>query len=300
MVPRIELSVRSVGWTRGGPLSKTVRETSGGKLSGRKRVLLLVHGYNNDEGDARDAYEALLSDVGTLVDRAFDCVVEFQWPGDSYLRKLIGAAEYPLQINTARQAAGLLFGALRQAAVDSNGGLRLSIVAHSLGCRLILEAISQETLSVGTGPRFDLVLMMAAAVPVDLVRTGHLRYGLLKGQKRADEIAVLHSQADTVLQWAFPLGQRLAWRFGIERAWYREAVGRWGEPFRLDRGVTPVSTGYRHGGYWSGRTTAWVLAHRIGAAASHPTPAASLSTYSLEPGDPMPPHRLVHHRLGGM
>src|SRR5687768_2620208 len=106
--PRIEISVRSVGWMRGGPLASHVRRMGTGTLAGKTRVLLLVHGYNNDERTARNAYDSLLNNLGEVVQRAFDCVVDFQWPGDSYSGKAIGAAMYPRQIETARQAAKLL------------------------------------------------------------------------------------------------------------------------------------------------------------------------------------------------
>lgn len=297
---RVELSVRSPGWTRGGPLARRLRGTSARTLSGRTRALLLVHGYNNDETDARHAYDALLGGLPPSVLSAFDCVVEFQWPGDSYWRKAVGMAMYPQQIETARAAARLLAAELVRAAGSSGGRLRVSVVAHSLGCRLILEAIADSVFRPGSAPHLNLVLLMAAAVPVNLVRSGHLGTKLATGGTRPSEIAILHSSADMVLRWGFPVGQGIAWNLRIETAWHREAVGRWGEPFRAGAGVTPFPTGYGHSGYWSGRTTAWVLANRVGGAASAPLRAACLPAHASMPENAIPGHRLDGRRLGGM
>ena len=297
---RVELSVRSPGWTRGGPLARRLRAPSARTLSGRTRALLLVHGYNNDETDARDAYGVLLRGLPPSVLSAFDCVVEFQWPGDSYLRKAVGAAMYPQQIETARAAARLLAAELVRAAGASGGRLRVSVVAHSLGCRLILEAIADGVFRAGSAPRLDLVLLMAAAVPVNLVRSGHLGAKLATGGTRPSKIVILHSRADRVLRWAFPVGQGIAWNLRIETAWHREAVGRWGEPFRAGTDVTPFPTGYGHSDYWSGRTTAWMLANRIGGTASAPLRAERLPAHAPMPENAILGHGLHAHRLGGM
>lgn len=297
---RVELSVRSPGWTRGGPLARYLRATSPRTLSGRTRALLLVHGYNNDETDARDAYNVLLRALQPSVLNNFDCIVEFQWPGDSYFRKAVGAAMYPQQIKTARAAARLLAAELVRAALASGGRLRVSVVAHSLGCRLILEAIADGVFTPGSAPHLSLVLLMAAAVPVDLVRTGHLGTRVAAGRTRPSEIVILHSWADAVLRWAFPVGQGIAWNLRIETAWHREAVGRWGEPFRPGTGVTPFPTGYGHSDYWSGRTTAWMLTNRVGGTASAPLPAARLPSHGSMPENTIVDHRLRGRRLGGM
>lgn len=284
MVARTTLSVRSGGWTAGGPLAGRVRGLERLTGSGWRRVLLLVHGYNNSDYAAGESYGHFIHGVGSIALNKCDAVVEFQWPGDSYLGVMIGAGMYPQTIDTARRAAAMLWAALRQAAAASPGRMRVSVVAHSLGSRLILEALSRESRRPDPRLRIELVVLMAAAVPVTLVREGYLRDGTLAGEARADHLVVLHSTSDRILQVAFPVGQVTAWRLGIEAAAYRDAVGRHGEPFRRASRATSIPTGYGHGDYWSGKETFRAIRRRLGGTVGH----------SLEE------HQGQSHRLGSV
>jgi pimeloyl-ACP methyl ester carboxylesterase len=85
----------------------------------------------------------------------------------------------------------------------------VSLVAHSLGCRVAMNAAQQLAELQGTGvPALRRVCLMAAAVDNDcLGRTGSTYYR--DATLAAERLAVLASEEDRVLGLAYPLGDLL-------------------------------------------------------------------------------------------
>jgi len=257
----------------------------GGTPDGRKRIILLVHGYNNDKAQADESYASLLGNIAHDSSRLFDDVWKFYWPG--YVERLTGrlvddpvdvslgsnragsesvsllsAPTYALQVLKAREVGATLGRYLRDLRHTNTVPTEVIFVAHSLGCRVVLEAL-REILQ-GRDPEVERhrvpgVCLMAAAVPAFMVEDG----SRLSAAAMVPQSAyVLHSRADMVLRLSFPAGQGAASVLlsiaspgaTDHEGFYPEAIGRHGNPSTkwLRRG----DTGLGHSGYWAHPWTA--------------------------------------------
>jgi hypothetical protein len=133
------------------------------------------------------------------------------------------------------------------------GECELVIVAHSLGCRLVLEAL----IALRKSPawhRFRITLiLLAAAIPVQMV-AGHSEGGEVLGELVTT--GVCYSGSDRVLDWAFRLGETRLDSF------MPEAVGLHGAP-RIWKSLRGTDLG--HTQYWQSRVVATYVAERLGA-----------------------------------
>ena len=181
----------------------------------KRRLVLLIHGYNNTVSEAVDAYEqgfirlqqALANhapDGDIAPDRNF---VEVFWKGDDW--GVLSFAYYMEAIPNAVKTAAALANVLRALAIE-RGGLEVQIVAHSLGTRLALELIRH----VGIEPRVAItkLVFFAAAVPTFMLDDPRERHGLRHAYDRVVKggLLSLYSNSDGVLSVAFPAGQSLA------------------------------------------------------------------------------------------
>jgi hypothetical protein len=179
-----------------------------------------------------------LAGVTALVPRRPYEVFELHWPGDhpSGLR-VRNWMSFDARIGRADEAGNHLADVLRAAAARD-----VVIVAHSLGCRVVLRALQNLHAGPGGSPRMQVVLM-AAAVPVEDCATGQF-----EKQPASATCTVLHSLHDMVLSLAYPPGQALESRFA-------EAVGRRGLP--RDRwSARSHQTQLGHGDYWGSESAA--------------------------------------------
>lgn len=178
------------------------------------RVVLLIHGYNNDEPDAQIAYEGfdrLQRELGGIQEQqpvAGGRIVEVYWPGDANWG-VCSFLYYMGSIAKALESARLLAEALRTAA-DARGFLNVDMVAHSMGCRLALEVLKQ--LELVPNVRVGRMVFMAAAVATEMLEPEPDAHGLRRAYDHvlADGAVSLYSRDDMVLAIAFPLGQTLA------------------------------------------------------------------------------------------
>lgn len=222
------------------------------ELTVRRRLVLLIHGYNNDLQDSEDAYrgfEALQRVLAGLDDDtpvAGGRLVQVYWPGDADWGK-VSALFYPWSIKRAQQTAAALADTLARAARES-GHKQLDIVAHSMGCRLTLELLkqlrAQGDITVGR------VVLMAGAVPTFLLDPRRDRQKLRAAFDAvlSDAGLSLYSPDDKVLAYAFPLGQTVAPGEGF----FPTALGHalWADaasPVNLAQSENP---GAGHSDYW--------------------------------------------------
>jgi hypothetical protein len=266
-----ELSVRV--WTVGGAVADEVTPTPPDWLLGRRQVVLLVHGFNVSQEQARGSYDAVFRD-------ALPDVVYFFWPGDTHGGRLISSASYPFQIQTARDSARRLADFLRGAFGPEGTPMLLSVVGHSLGCRLVLEALRLVVEEELDWPQVRLVCLMAAAVPTDLVEEGA---ALRAAADLPTDLVVYYSFADDVLHFAFPAGQEAAYRLGTEAGDYHHAVGRFGRPQELGQYRYRVALG--HSDYWPSEEVADNVARLLGMAVPRVLPERPL----LSETGPEPP-----------
>lgn len=286
-----ELSVR----TRlvGGPVAREVAEGPPPFVQGRSRLVVLVHGYNNALADARASYVTFsgrlrqtYADGGPQVP---DLLAKFYWPGDADLGP-VSFLSYPFEIDDAENSAKKLAGFLRGLRGPEGAPVELDIVAHSLGCRVLLETIREllptlERLAV----HFGVVCLMAAAVQVDMVEPDARLGAAVDAPRR---LLVLHSTGDRVLHYAFPLGQTAA-----GEGFFPVALGRFAPPPWVP-GEHEAIDELDHGQYWGAEASAYHVARRLGlgvVSASpparslprHETPTRELPSRDL-PGDQAP------------
>ena len=212
----------------GGDVADRVTEDPPGWMGGTSHLVLLIHGYNNNVDEARAAFSGLTS---VLPDR-FPKVGWFYWPGDADLGwfDFLDFISYPTEIEDAKTSAKRLEDTLVRVASE-NPGIEVTLVGHSLGCRLIAECIHGLAAKPDQAPRIKALILMAAALPVELVGAGS---PLGQSMRRiVPEGYIFYSERDRVLQVAFPAGQTLAAGMGYETEVYLEAVGRHGNPQNL-------------------------------------------------------------------
>lgn len=228
-----------------------IRASAGEKT--RRECLVLVHGFNNSDSEAGEAYLGFRSRQNEIFSPSDPAVFEHRfgdtfWPGDadwwSFLDK-VDFLVYPSAVHTSVHTASELASSLwRMPNLE-----QADFIGHSLGCRVVLETLL--LLRGRALPRVRRVVLMAAAVPSEMLEPGGKFYNLLTTlAAEGTVIDVLHSKQDTVLHFAFPPGQSLA---GGSEGSVR-ALGRYGP--------SPLMPGYRgtisereiggakHGDYW--------------------------------------------------
>jgi hypothetical protein len=214
--------------------------------------LILVHGYANAYGQARVSYARMRFWLERLQTNIR--ILELHWPGDSK-RKLISKLVYSKRIGTARTCGKALAQWIAKAPKAT-----FSIVAHSLGCRLVVHAV-EELRRLDAIRKLKTICLMAAAVPVRIILKDNL--GAREGESL--KWRILFSRGDGVLTGAFPLGQLVGASIYWNTRFGSVAVGLTGQPQGIwkigksdrwemyDSGV-PIEAAkyYGHSWYWPG------------------------------------------------
>lgn len=227
--------------------------------TGRPHVCFLIHGYNVTPEEAQAAFDQLLAAMH-FAGRVPPVLERESWRvyWEGYQRSVrnvltksrFGWLTYFYQVRIAKKSATCL--AKYIAGLRGPGGtpVEISFIAHSLGCRLVLEALRE--LRDQPGPRVRVMAFMAAAVPAHMVYPGR---ALRSAAEAPERTWVLYSSTDYVLEAGFRLGQF----FAGERGMPATAVGHAGEP-ESGLWTTRVATVNSHGGYFGDFDTARALA----------------------------------------
>jgi Alpha/beta hydrolase family len=254
----IRISSRSR--SRGGPARFP---SSGTELANVLNITIFVHGFNNDEKQAQERWEKTRARVGFLLGASqyLTQVAEYYWPGDrGYGGKFLKSALYAKDVGRARSCGQDLGRFLAQ----RERRLRVAFVGHSLGCRLILEALRE--LRASSSPVIcTKALLMAAAVPEGLCDDENRFTRAIGTTLLADREEVLYSRNDCVLQTTFLGGQIAAELVGDDYPGpgSRRAVGRGGGPAK--RWTAAADTSLGHGDYWLRAESLQHVAKVIGA-----------------------------------
>jgi pimeloyl-ACP methyl ester carboxylesterase len=196
-------------------------------------VLIGTHGFNVDRQDGIQClsqWEGLLSLGGT------GRFVGFLWPGDS---ESLHALSYPAEPQHAVAAGGKL-----AEFVDAHFGdaASISFVSHSLGARVVLEAMKQLNLPVRRA------MVMAGAIGDDCLTGAYAQ-----AAANVETISVMASKEDGILRWAFPLGDLVAEIIDGDHPWWESALGRFGPKKRPQNYQAPCQIpkewDYGHGDY---------------------------------------------------
>lgn len=157
------------------------------------RVVFLVHGFNVDRASGQRNLNSLATELRSVPDAA---LVAVTWPGDSWANAL----SYPLEGNDADDTASELSRFIQRVIMP---GTPLSFVSHSLGARVVMETLKRLPLA-----QYEIaqICVMAAAID-DFSFAARADY---RPQiESASRVAVLASQRDTVLKFAYPAGDLL-------------------------------------------------------------------------------------------
>lgn len=259
-------------------------------------VAFLIHGYNVDPRGAAQAYSRLFDTIRRLT--LLPPLLNSQswlvyWPGYASGglasgKTLASPLTYAAQIPSARDAAG----ALREYIDQKSGGkAHVSLIAHSLGCRLALELLdSYVTLPSAVAPEFSVVVLMAAAVPTyffeELTR-------LWRGALLPKRMLVMFSEKDLILAGPFRVGQTIAGE-GV----FPKAVGATGWPIGF--WVDALQTRNGHSGYFEDLGVGAEISRALGQAA--PTSLRvfnSMSAVVIDPIRALPSFSLPSRSIGG-
>jgi pimeloyl-ACP methyl ester carboxylesterase len=159
-----------------------------------KRLLVLVHGYNNSRSFGRER----LIRFGNMLAAGGcgDIILAVLWPGDGWAKALT----YPFEGRDADDSADALS---KWLSINAAFNTRIAFVGHSLGCRVVMNTAQQ--IARHGGLTLDRICLMAPAIDNDsLGRLGVTCYQ--EATLATDRIAVLASEEDLVLHFAYPLG----------------------------------------------------------------------------------------------
>lgn len=198
-----------------------------------KRVLFGVHGFNVNMEDGTRAFgrlEPLLE-----LSPSSDIFLGVLWPGDFW----VPGINYPFEgadaMDCGRRLADFCTRVL-------SGAASFSFLSHSLGARLVLEAIKHLDRPARS------VTLTAAAIKRDCLSGEYA-----SAFSNADLIAVLASRNDQVLKLAFPVGDSFMSLFSRDRAPPQFALGYEGPPQAIGTTVPPWqipdNAGYDHADY---------------------------------------------------
>jgi hypothetical protein len=224
-----------------GEISPAVSAVSWSDVNGLidgKDVLFAVHGFNVNYADALRTY-SILDQQLALGESAV--LIGVLWPGDFW----IPAVNYPFEGSDAMDCGR------RLAAFCTRylGGARsLSFMSHSLGARLVLEAVA--TLASASPPRrARLLRLTAGAINRDCLSTEYA-----SSAKNADAIRILASHKDVVLAVAFQIGDPISNVLHDDHQFFEKALGSDGPapepvPNPVSPWQIPDSYDFGHGSY---------------------------------------------------
>ena len=155
-----------------------------------RRILLLIHGYNNEEDDVVRAYNIIERSINSLVGDHYDLVVGYTWPGGDDGRDYFAAKN---RASAVAPRAGRWF-------EDINTSCRsLDVMCHSMGARVALLALGGS----GSRPVRNL-FTMAAAVDNESIQVGEQYH---QATQACEAAYVFHSKNDPVLKRAYRLAE---------------------------------------------------------------------------------------------
>lgn len=246
---------------RGGNLLPQAKASPADLGLARRRIVLLIHGFNTNQAGAEESYGAFVAGLeaaGRPLRSIQAEVVGFLWPGDINLG-LLSFLSYPTEIQPAIHSAERLLEYLRTVRGPGGAPVELILVCHSLGNRVGLELLRLLAGAVPGNLTLRGMSLMAAAVPVPMVEPGKR----LNPAALLTRTLTLYSPDDSVLRFAFPLGQTAA-----GEGWMPQAIGREGNPawmwqtrLRMWKGD---GKGYGHGDYWKEASAAVQVARFLG------------------------------------
>jgi hypothetical protein len=213
------------------PTAQLILPTAlGAKATGRD-VVVATHGFNVSYIYGLQSLANLDAALG-LSPALFIGVL---WPGDW----VIPAVNYPFAVGIAREA-GKRLGLFLKATLA--GASTVSFISHSLGARVVLEAVEQ------LGRPAKVICLTAAAVNADCLSAEYSA-----ADSEVTTIVNLASDNDLVLKLAYPAGDLIATILHPDHNAFQRAMGALGPAAPVAPNITAyqISRGpaYDHGDY---------------------------------------------------
>jgi esterase/lipase superfamily enzyme len=171
-----------------------------------QRVLVLIHGYRNTRADITAGYcmiEKASNQAGILQPppspNTYDAVIGLTWPGG------ITHISYPFAKLLANAVSDKVWARLRRVLGAAKS---VDIMTHSLGARVVLKALQNAT---PQDPNVRNLFLTAPAVDRVSIEQGEKFFA---STQRCDDVYVLHSRHDKVLEFGFPVGEALSGSVG--------------------------------------------------------------------------------------
>lgn len=214
-----------------------------------QRRIFLVHGFNTPRDRAQNGYRSFEASLRERDPSLANAIVEVHWPGDERL-PIAGPAYYAEKVRRAIEAAREIGRVLSRLKQGSGANPIVALVGHSLGCRLILEALwnaSRQNRDLQLDKTH--LFLMGAAVAVGVVEEEPVINDLVR---RCATRTVFHSQSDRALKRFFVPGQQIAiWlNYDFRRVRKKTAVGLRGEPLGSLWTAREAFDDYYHEEYW--------------------------------------------------
>lgn len=188
-----------------------------GRVSG-KSVLFGVHGFNVSQSHG-------LASLGTLGQylnlTSAALFIGVLWPGDA----VIPIVDYPFEGGVAIQCGKLLANFCNNSCAPA---LSLSFASHSLGARLVLQAVA------GLTRKAQAMCLTAAAINRDCLETEYA-----DAAQNCQRISLLASREDYVLKVAFTVGDPFADILHDDHTPFQPALGSEGPPTPAPPQVLP-------------------------------------------------------------
>lgn len=231
-----------------------------------KDILLATHGFNVDQnyGIATLSRWENLMTLGTNM-----TCIGVLWPGDS---TWLHGLDYPVEGNVAIRSGQLLAQFINQYFIDAKS---LSFVSHSLGARVILETIANLNLPGKDTICVDSIVLMAGAIDDDCL-TDEYKNSVAK----VNQISILASHKDDVLEFAFPIGNFLGGIVTRDHPYWHAALGR--------EGPATIVGVNMHSGGWEIPDN-WDYGHGDYLPTSNQNPPSMLPPVDLPFPSPIPP-----------
>ena len=226
------------------------------RVKGRN-VLLAAHGFNVSYESGLGSLTRLETALAMQSNEVFLGIL---WPGDW----VIPAINYPFEDGVASHAGALLGSFCNRWLAGANS---ISFLSHSLGARVVLEAIKGSSRRV-----------RRACITAGAVNSACLTEEYAAAAANCDEIRTLSSKMDTVLEFAYPPGDFLADLLDPDHPPFEPALGRGGPANPYGAWVRPSeipdAPPYNHSDYFPpgsppapGDPTEWMNAAQFMASA---------------------------------
>lgn len=235
---------------------------SGRGEKARECHIILVHGFNVRGWSAETRFDEFRGNAKKVSKKMSTNMITISWPGKSF---------YWSALSLAKNSAKVLADYLATLETLSGSPCQLVLIGHSLGCRVILEALKRlENDSKFCENKVD-IFLMAAAVPVHFVTRNQRLYAAVR---MARSRMVFYSWVDWVLAFTFPPGQAIAASADPAEGEYPEAVGFMGAP--IDVWTDRQRMWYGHGQYWTSKSIVQQIGQKLGLADTRQMPSRSL------------------------